>query len=143
MKESTIRRLIKIVEESEIESLEVTRFFRKIRITKKLSSNGTGDPSAIVVNAPSEPVAAPPATPAQPEKPAVAAEDTSGLIEVVSPMVGTFYRSPSPDSDPFVTVSMSTIIVSLSSSRASETPVKVISPWVLPEVITMEAPDLV
>ncbi len=100
MNESTIRRLIKIVEESNIESLEVTRLFRKIRITKKLSPNGTGDPSTIVANSPSEPAAPTPVA----KPPAPVEEDTADLVAVVSPMVGTFYRSPSPDSDPFVEI---------------------------------------
>lgn len=30
------------------------------------------------------------------------AEDTTGLITITSPIVGTFYRSPSPDADPYV-----------------------------------------
>ena len=30
------------------------------------------------------------------------AEDTTGMITIVSPIVGTFYRSPSPDADPYV-----------------------------------------
>jgi acetyl-CoA carboxylase biotin carboxyl carrier protein len=51
------------------------------------------------------PVAAPaPATPAAPAAPAPAAEDTSNLIEVKSPMIGTFYRRPSPDKDVFAEV---------------------------------------
>ena len=29
-------------------------------------------------------------------------EDTSGMITIASPIVGTFYRSPSPDADPYV-----------------------------------------
>ena len=29
-------------------------------------------------------------------------EDTTGMITIVSPIVGTFYRSPSPDADPYV-----------------------------------------
>ena len=29
-------------------------------------------------------------------------EDTTGLITITSPIVGTFYRSPSPDADPYV-----------------------------------------
>ncbi|MCS6896973.1 MAG: acetyl-CoA carboxylase biotin carboxyl carrier protein [Nitrospira sp.] len=29
-------------------------------------------------------------------------EDTSGLVTITSPIVGTFYRSPSPDADPYV-----------------------------------------
>ncbi len=31
-------------------------------------------------------------------------EDTIGLVEVLSPMVGTFYRAPSPEAQPFVEV---------------------------------------
>ena len=42
------------------------------------------------------PVAAAPAAPA--------ADANAGLIEIKSPMVGTFYRSPSPDSDSFVQI---------------------------------------
>jgi acetyl-CoA carboxylase biotin carboxyl carrier protein len=29
-------------------------------------------------------------------------EDTSGMVTIASPIVGTFYRSPSPDADPYV-----------------------------------------
>lgn len=41
---------------------------------------------------------------AQPEPSAEAspAEDTAGTVTVTSPIVGTFYRSPSPDADPYV-----------------------------------------
>lgn len=31
-------------------------------------------------------------------------DDRSGLVEVTSPIVGTFYRAPSPESDPYVNV---------------------------------------
>jgi acetyl-CoA carboxylase biotin carboxyl carrier protein len=30
------------------------------------------------------------------------AQDTTGLVTITSPIVGTFYRSPSPDADPYV-----------------------------------------
>ena len=30
------------------------------------------------------------------------AEDTTGMVTITSPIVGTFYRSPSPDADPYV-----------------------------------------
>jgi len=33
---------------------------------------------------------------------AVQTEDTTGMITIASPIVGTFYRSPSPDADPYV-----------------------------------------
>lgn len=32
----------------------------------------------------------------------VPADDLDGLVEIVSPMVGTFYSAPSPDADPYV-----------------------------------------
>ena len=72
-----------------------------------------------IVQVPSMPAVAPafqaPAAPAAPEaKPAAPAEapaakaeakdDTSKYVEVRSPIVGTFYRSPGPDKDVFVKV---------------------------------------
>ncbi len=65
-----------------------------------------GAPAAPAV--PQAPVAAPaeqPAAPAAEEKAATPAEeDTSRYVEIRSPMVGTFYRSPAPDKPPFVKV---------------------------------------
>ncbi len=51
-------------------------------------------------------VAAPAAAPAAAAPVAVEAAPAAddGLIEITSPMVGTFYRSPSPDSDVFIEV---------------------------------------
>lgn len=52
--------------------------------------------------------AAPAAAPVQAAAPAAAApaaaDEDAGLVAIKSPMVGTFYRSPSPDSDVFVQV---------------------------------------
>ncbi len=46
-----------------------------------------------------------PAAPASAVAPAAPVVDANaGLIEIKSPMVGTFYRSPSPDSDSFVQI---------------------------------------
>ena len=51
------------------------------------------------------PVAAAPAAAPAPAAPApTPAEDTSNLIEIKSPMIGTFYRRPSPDKDVFAEV---------------------------------------
>jgi acetyl-CoA carboxylase biotin carboxyl carrier protein len=59
-----------------------------------------------VVQAPQMMAAAPAAAPAPavaaPAAPAV--DENAGLVEIKSPMVGTFYRSPSPDSDSFVQI---------------------------------------
>jgi len=57
----------------------------------------------------STPVTAPPAAPpaaaptaAQAELAAPAADPDAGLHKITSPIVGTFYRSPGPDKDPYV-----------------------------------------
>ncbi|PSL06464.1 acetyl-CoA carboxylase biotin carboxyl carrier protein [Cecembia rubra] len=55
--------------------------------------------TAPVAAAPSPVVAAAPAPSSAPAK-----EDTSKYLEIKSPMIGTFYRTPNPDSDPFVSV---------------------------------------
>ena len=50
---------------------------------------------------------APAAAPADPAADAVAPDADDGLVEIPSPMVGTFYSAPSPDSDAFVEVGAS------------------------------------
>jgi acetyl-CoA carboxylase biotin carboxyl carrier protein len=50
------------------------------------------------------PTAAPMAAPAPAAAPAAEAPKPSNLTEFKSPLVGTFYRSAKPDSDPFVNV---------------------------------------
>lgn len=57
----------------------------------------------VVSSAPAAP--APAAAPAAVAVPAVAPkDDTSKYLEIKSPMIGTFYRTPNPDSDNFVNV---------------------------------------
>lgn len=52
------------------------------------------------------PVAAPVASPAPPASEPAAAPPASNpnWVDVTSPMVGTFYRAPAPDEDPFVAI---------------------------------------
>ena len=61
--------------------------------------------ASVPATAPVAPAAAPaaPQAPAQPAAPAKT-EDTSKYIEIKSPMIGTFYRRPSPDKDVFVNI---------------------------------------
>ena len=56
-------------------------------------------PAPAVAEAPAPAKAAAPAPQAE-----ASTEDTSNLVEVKSPIVGTFYRSSSPDKPPFVSV---------------------------------------
>jgi acetyl-CoA carboxylase biotin carboxyl carrier protein len=110
MNESYIRKLIRLVEESEIESLEVSSWGRKVKIMQKgaKGSNGHSDAPATMIQPiyASAPVAAPVATATAPAAPTVApvSADTKQLVEIKSPMVGTFYAAPSPDSSPYVSL---------------------------------------
>ncbi len=87
-------------------SLETEDF----KINIKTASGAAEQPTIIQAVAPQAamPVAAAPATPAAPVAPEVAAEeeddDNGNYIEVKSPMIGTLYRSPSPEQDAFVKV---------------------------------------
>ena len=108
MNEKYIRQLIQLVEESKIESLEVSSWGRKIRITQKLSQGTNGNSNnPPVVNAADVAALAParvePSSTAQVSASEVTPE-TSNLIEVKSPMVGTFYAAPSPDTEPYVSL---------------------------------------
>jgi acetyl-CoA carboxylase biotin carboxyl carrier protein len=101
MRESVIKRLIKLVEESNIEELEVSRWGRKVRISKKARPPLAQSPSL----APSSMASTEEAPPAQKEAQAVPLEAEEGnLLDIKSPMVGTFYRSPTPEADPYVEV---------------------------------------
>ena len=95
-----LKTLIDLVSESGITEIEVTEGEDKVRIVNKYAS------------APMH-AAAPLAMPAAPTAPAAVAAPAAATAEppaapsghvVKSPMVGTFYRSPNPESKPFVEI---------------------------------------
>ncbi len=107
-----IRQLIKMVEGANIGELEVEERGKKIRISKQNKPNGetimVGNPG---LHAYSAPVPFPVITPLPDavKTTSAAAEDTkpapaqaANIKEFRSPMVGTFYRAPSPDATPYV-----------------------------------------
>ncbi len=99
-----IRKLVRLVEGANISSLEIEEGELQIRIRKE--SRGVAVPQVVesVFAAPAS-LSAGPAAPAQPVVAAAApAVVDSTLEDVKSPMVGNFYRSPSPDAKPFVEV---------------------------------------
>lgn len=100
-----ISRLIKIVSESDIAELELKEGEEQIKITR--TTNAVSVPVSVPVAqaafaAPAAAPVAPAAAPATAPAPAQdAAETVSGYV-MKSPMVGTFYRRPSPDAQNFV-----------------------------------------
>src|SRR5438093_3079258 len=97
-----LKKLIDLVQESGIAELEITEGEEKVKIVKGGVVSVSPGPVAAPVSASSPPrasTAAAAATAAAPE----AAPAVEGHV-VKAPMVGTFYRSPSPDAKPFVEV---------------------------------------
>jgi acetyl-CoA carboxylase biotin carboxyl carrier protein len=95
MKISFLKKLVEIVENSEIEELEIRKWFTKVRITKTGSRKGTGNPGVVVETQVAGKVTEEKVE-AQPEP------HDENLIEIKSPMVGTYYRAPSPGAKPYV-----------------------------------------
>lgn len=94
-----IKKLIELVEESSITELEVSEEEGSVRISRATKSSPT-----LQYTAPSQPeptVVAPTTTPVNNAVAAPMADELSGHI-IRSPMVGTFYRSPSPEAKAFV-----------------------------------------
>lgn len=99
MELNDIKKLLKLVEKSSISELEIRQDASYVRIARQpdqhvsLSSPVPGqdrqaqDPAALV-----------PAAGLPPERP----EPDDTLVEICSPMVGTFYTGPSPDAEPYV-----------------------------------------
>ena len=99
-----LKKLIDLVEESGISELEITEGEEKVKIVK----GGVGAPATAQVST-GHAVSLPAEAPAVPAvassaAPAASAEAKQEGHILKSPMVGTFYRSPSPDAKAFVEV---------------------------------------
>ena len=89
-----LKKLIDLVQESGIAELEITEGEEKVKIVKGGAVSVSAAPPAAPLPAPAATAAAPAAEPEPGQE---------GHV-VKAPMVGTFYRSSSPDAKPFVEV---------------------------------------
>lgn len=96
-----LKTLIDLVGESDIAELEITEGEDKVRIVKATQAPVAAAPAPMAFAAPA-PVAAPVASPLPAATPAVPVVDEGDMVK--APMVGTFYRAPSPGASPFVEV---------------------------------------
>jgi acetyl-CoA carboxylase biotin carboxyl carrier protein len=92
-----VKKLIELIEESDVDEIEIHEGEESVRISRR---SPQAAPAQAYASAPA-PLAAP-AAPA-PEAAAAPAARASGHT-VKSPMVGTFYRSPSPDAASYTEV---------------------------------------
>lgn len=102
-----LERLIQAIDQSSLDSIEIERGGTRVRLSKSAPA-----PAGVAM----APVAAPPVHASAPPAPAASAPAAAGsapaaeapsakasnLLEVTSPMVGTFYRAPAPDAPSYV-----------------------------------------
>ena len=96
-----LKKLIDLVQESGIGEIEITEGEEKVRISRQVNA-----PPMIMAAPGMHPMgmpAAPPAAPGTAPAPRGAPAEPKGHA-LKSPMVGTFYRAPSPSAPPFVEV---------------------------------------
>ena len=87
-----IREMVAIMREEDLAEIEVRRWFTSVRVRRP------GLDAATV----SVPVARPTEDPGPGGASEVEARPPKNLVPIKSPMVGTFYRAPAPDADPYV-----------------------------------------
>ena len=100
-----LKEILQILEEKEIAEFELEEEGMKLRIRKAAaaSSNHSGPAPMVAVASPAPHPSGPAVAPAAPAPaPVPAAPEASDLVVVRSPMVGTFFRAPDPNSAPFV-----------------------------------------
>jgi len=113
MRLSYIKKLIKLVEESDVATIEITKWGRSVRVEKLNPNSGRAGNSSGPHTRESTTIAVPVVQEAPPvksrgsaveeerdEKPEIEMDFTA----ITAPMVGTFYRAPSPDAPPYVEV---------------------------------------
>jgi acetyl-CoA carboxylase biotin carboxyl carrier protein len=91
MNRERLEELIRIAEEYDLEEIEVTEGDSAIRIRRRCAVQPAVDE------------AIPPERPAT-ERTVESVEESKGLVAIDSPIVGTFYRAPSPDAETYVEV---------------------------------------
>ena len=104
-----LERLIQAIDQSSLDSIEIERGGTRVRLAKTPDMLHAPISAPVQMAAPQAapaaalPVAAPPSeqAPASAGEPAAPAP-ASNLLDIESPMVGTFYTAPAPDAPPYV-----------------------------------------
>jgi acetyl-CoA carboxylase biotin carboxyl carrier protein len=104
-----IKAIIDLMKKNDLSVFEMEKNGFRLKLQK-----GPGDQPVISVPATVAPAATTGSAPNGPPAPAPAGAEAASLKDIVSPMVGTFFRAGSPDAPPFVdvgkTVSEDTVV---------------------------------
>lgn len=98
-----IKRIIELMKENEITDFEMEQEGQRLALKRKNGGEATlmmAAPAAPALQAMPAAAALPAAAPAAAPAPA----EDAGWVDIKSPIVGTFYRSPSPEAESYVTV---------------------------------------
>lgn len=105
---NVVEKLLDLLNRSDAQSIEITKRFwsTSIRVSKHSLEPSTGPVTYQVAAPPAAANPGPAPAPAVAPEPAAVAEPApaSNLLEIASPMVGTFYAQPEPGADPYVQV---------------------------------------
>jgi acetyl-CoA carboxylase biotin carboxyl carrier protein len=96
-----IRELVQVMREEDLAEIEVRRWFGSVRIRRAGTEVVT---TVAAAPAPAPATAGAPAAAPAAESGAPAEAPKKNLVPITSPMVGTFYRAPAPDADPYLEV---------------------------------------
>ena len=102
-----IKAIIDLMKKNSITEFELERQDSKIRLKRGLNGGGTAaqseDSVVSTIPAPLQPAVATPASPSAAAPPPAA----TGEVDIKSPMIGTFYRAPSPEAGNYIEVGAS------------------------------------
>jgi acetyl-CoA carboxylase biotin carboxyl carrier protein len=102
-----LKKLMELMEEKGVIELEIKNASGEVRLVREHHPAVSSPPPVVVTTAPPLPHLLPtqPVTPSSPssEQPVTDPAPVRG-VAIPSPMVGTFYRAPSPDAKPYVDV---------------------------------------
>jgi acetyl-CoA carboxylase biotin carboxyl carrier protein len=94
-----IKAIIDLMKKNDLSVFEIEKDGFRLKLQKGPASQTTAPAPPIIVSAPKSPT-----TSAEEAMAAGKSADSASLKDIVSPMVGTFYRAGSPDGAPFVDV---------------------------------------
>ena len=104
MRISKINKLIKILESHDVDEIQLSNWFSKVKIIKRSGSIVTQAPQGKAQKVVKEVKSTSAETAKKPGESEIAEEPATNTVEIKSPIVGTFYRAPGPDAEPFVEV---------------------------------------
>ncbi len=99
---SYLKKIVRIIEQSGVDEIEIEEEGLRVRVARGGKVVPVAAPPAAHIAAHAPAVAAPP--PSGAPAPAPAAAPEAKFHEIKSPIVGTFYRAPAPDADPYIEV---------------------------------------